>query len=197
MTGNRNFPAEYFLDHEAFRKDYNITPTVDFDLAPSIADSIGNSISILTSYSEKVHWWMPIISKRHLLDTLQDPEAKLSADTRLLLLTMKILLWRASEHANESPRTRAYITVKGVIHEVVSAGVLTLRLLQAQLLLTIYELGHGIYPAAYLSLGACSRYGIALQADKSIYPNTTYVDMREMEIEERRRSWWAVLILDR
>ena len=72
-------------------------------------------------------------------------------------------------------------------------------MLQAAVLIAVYEVGHAIYPAAYLTIGACARYGTMLGIDKlgldlmgdSLGP------LSWIEVEERRRVWWAVVLLDR
>lgn len=63
-------------------------------------------------------------------------------------------------------------------------------------LIALYEIGHGIYPSAYVSIGTCARYGLALGLDRelNVFDNSP---RRWIELEEKRRAWWAVLILDR
>jgi hypothetical protein len=60
----------------------------------------------------------------------------------------------------------------------------------------LYEIGHGIYPAAYLSIGSCIRYGGALGVNLAIEDIATK-SQDDVDSEERRRSWWAILVLDR
>jgi hypothetical protein len=85
------------------------------------------------------------------------------------------------------------------IDEAVLAGAMSCRLLQAQILLVLFEIGHAIYPAAYLSIGACARYGTALGVDASLRPDFQLQNssIERLNIEERKRAWWMVLILDR
>ena len=70
------------------------------------------------------------------------------------------------------------------------------------LCMKLYEMGHAMYPAAYLTVGECSRYGLAMGLYRSCSP-TSVIEDAEMrgrswnEIEENRRVWWAVLIFDR
>ncbi|UKZ53304.1 hypothetical protein TrVGV298_007096 [Trichoderma virens] len=73
---------------------------------------------------------------------------------------------------------------------------MSLQVLQATIFVALYEIGHAIYPAAYLTVGACARYGIALGLDQLMTNNSGF-DRSWMEVEEKRRSWWAVLALDR
>ncbi|KAF5013096.1 hypothetical protein F66182_15216, partial [Fusarium sp. NRRL 66182] len=70
----------------------------------------------------------------------------------------------------------------------------------AGILIAIFEIGDAIYPAAYLTVGACARYGVALGLDKINQDRMGGDHNRAvswMEIEEKRRAWWGILILDR
>ncbi|KAF2713108.1 hypothetical protein K504DRAFT_497936 [Pleomassaria siparia CBS 279.74] len=191
------FPPSYFLDHRVFQESSTALPNIDFVLPPSITDSFSSSEPILASYYEKIHWWMPIISKTRLEPDMRKSISVPSAELQLLVLAMKIILWHPAQHEPSDPLTRAYTTAKDTINEAVVSGVLSLRILQAQVLVAIYELGHAIYPAAYLSLGSCARYGMALGVDVSLQPGLFIPGVGDLEMEERRRTWWAILILDR
>jgi hypothetical protein len=62
-------------------------------------------------------------------------------------------------------------------------------------LLALYELGHGIYPAAYLTKkGTCARYAYALGIGACSLKNKRKV-LTRVEIEEQR-VWWSIVILD-
>jgi len=107
---------------------------------------------------------------------------------------MKLILWSPSE--NESPKTSAYLTAKCFQGELETADVFTGPALQAALLISLYEIGHAIYPSAYLSVGLCARFANALGIDRS---KTCRRDEQVgwVEVEERNRIWWAVLMIDR
>ncbi|RAL61502.1 hypothetical protein DID88_009431 [Monilinia fructigena] len=74
----------------------------------------------------------------------------------------------------------------------------SLILLQANILITLFEYGQAIYPAAWMSAGWCSRYAILLgingfdTSSQLIGSVDTWTEQ-----EERYRTWWGVLILDR
>jgi hypothetical protein len=80
-----------------------------------------------------------------------------------------------------------------------AVGVLSVHVLQANILTAIYEMGHAIYPAAYISVGTCARYGLALGIDKCVTGPPCESEWARfwVEIEEKRRAWWAIILLDR
>ena len=61
------------------------------------------------------------------------------------------------------------------------------------MLLCLYELRHAIYPSAFISISACTHY-TRINGGKAL--STTKV-LTLVEVEERRRIWWAIVILDR
>jgi hypothetical protein len=58
-------------------------------------------------------------------------------------------------------------------------------------MISLYELGHGIYPAAFSTVAACARYGTALGID-----DLAVTDLTRAGGEEKLRVWWGILIVD-
>ncbi|RAO70459.1 uncharacterized protein BHQ10_006471 [Talaromyces amestolkiae] len=89
-----------------------------------------------------------------------------------------------------------YTTVKTSISLLEATGCNSLDTIQCRLLLVLYEMGHGIYPAASISIGACARAArnLGLHPGSSEAAEPTSMEVIE---EERRRTWWAVHNLDR
>lgn len=142
-----------------------------------------------------IHLWMSIISKKRFYDHLLNPLISPRADFALLFLCMKLMNWMPADE-DSSPRTPLYLAAKQYFMEVETAGILTLQAMQAGILIGLYELGHAIYPAASLSISACARYGLSLGLDWRSSTNIAQ-QYNWVELEERRRVWWAVIILER
>nr|UYO77232.1 ACN38 regulatory protein [Trichoderma psychrophilum] len=144
-------------------------------------------------FFEHIHKWMPFISKKRFYDLYLQPSFQSRPDVALLLLALK-LITTFPPAGSRSPRTALYHATKHFSLEVQDS--FSILVLQAGLLVALYELGHGIYPAAYLSIGTCARYAHALGISVSRTVPTTRV-LTLVEVEERRRVWWAIVILDR
>nr|UIK22900.1 transcriptional regulator [Trichoderma rhododendri] len=144
-------------------------------------------------FFEHIHQWMPFISKKRFYDLYLQPSFHSRPDVALLLLALK-LITTFPPAGSRSPRTALYHATKHFYLEVEDS--FSLLVLQAGLLVALYELGHGIYPAAYLSIGTCARYAHALGINVSRTVPTARV-LTLVEVEERRRVWWAIIILDR
>jgi hypothetical protein len=189
------FPAAFFLDRQVFDYSHVEIPKPSLTVPTHIAEYIGDPQTIAANYWDSVHWWMPIISKKRFYNHVMNPLTPKTAELPLLLSCMKILLWRP---ANEPQPHAEHLAIKHTILEAENAGILTLPLLQAKILLTIFELGHAIYPAAYFSIASCARYGTALGVNKCLEANVlSNAPAAILEAEEKKRAWWAILILDR
>lgn len=102
------------------------------------------------------------------------------------------------DQADTSMSMGLYAKVKHLASSLEAGGIITIRLLQSYLLLAVYELCNAIHPAAYLTIGHCARLGYAIgvhdrrHAIQMLPPSISWT-----AVEEQRRVWWAVLILDR
>jgi hypothetical protein len=112
---------------------------------------------------------------------------------------MKLSCTPAADFAEEGPENfPLYQTAKRFCSEVEAAGLLSIHCLQAEVLVAIFEIGQAVYPAAYLTVGRCARYGTALgygdfgkTANEHTKPNSP------ADGEEGRRVWWGITMLDR
>ena len=166
-------------------------------IPPRIADLIGDTDELRTTadkYFAHVHPWMPFISKKRLYDIYLHLPLPTRPDLALLFLAQK-LITTLPPASPENIRTPLYHATKHFHLELESNSALSVHTLQANILIALYEVGHAIYPAAYLTIGSCARYAYALGISvKGMNPKkpTTMI-----EVEERRRIWWAIIILDR
>ncbi|RDW59937.1 hypothetical protein BP6252_13024 [Coleophoma cylindrospora] len=191
------FPPVFFLDADLFHRAQLELPLPGLTVPLYVSDLLGGTDSIremATSFFSDVHPWIPLISKvwfyNHLINPLSPPRA----DATLLLISIRLITWVPSIF--KDPYTPVYLATKQFFRELETAGTLNIRGVQAGVLIALYELGHGIYPAAYVSVGLCARFAVALGFDKDI-KRGNITGLPWDKLEERRRVWWAILILDR
>ncbi|KAL7792030.1 N-terminal binuclear Zn cluster-containing protein [Trichoderma ceciliae] len=190
------FLTERFLDPEAFSSAQLKVPEPDVDylVTRDVSDLVGDVSNIKATCDEfftSVHEWMPIVSKIQFMASLVSWLTYKRAELFFLILAMKLSCEQGS-----GPRTPLYQVTKHLQFRIENSGVLSLQVTQASVLISIYEMGHGIYPAAFLSIAACARYAAALGIDKSILGHNV-MGIPWNELEERRRVWWSILVLDR
>jgi len=175
------------------------TLAVPARLSPLI-DKASSIHSIASSFFATIHPWLPIISKQVFYKRLLNPLAGRRTELSLLTLSMKLCCTIPADEEGESAvKTSLYDAVKRFHYDVERAGFLSVHVLQAGLLIALYELGQAIYPAAYLTVGACARYGLAMGVNSFAVASSTdgYGLLSWNDIEERRRVWWAVQMFDR
>ena len=184
------------MDRELFQTLQHDFPSPLLHLPPAIHDSMHDLTLLTTRFFSWVHLWLPIIDKSSLQSQLAKQPLHLNQDVQILLFCMKLVMWAPGrDGTTRNPRTNEYHLAKQCCSAAEDAGMLTLQMLQAQILVSVYELAHGIYPAAYLTVGTCVRYGIALTLNKQ--RSTDVQGFTLADQEERRRVWWSSIILDR
>ena len=197
--GQPAFPSVFFLDASIFQQAQLELPKAGVIVPSYVNELIGDTRraeEAASYFFEHIHPWMPVISKRRFYRHLLNPLLQLREDTALLLLSIKLITWWPSSHS-KTAHTSLYLASKRYLAELQTAGIFSIQIVQASVLITLYELGHSIYPAAYFSIGVCGRYGAVLELDKDVNLHKSDGSTPWDELEERRRIWWAILILDR
>lgn len=153
------------------------------------------------------------VSKLHLYQELSKSLNPARADTVLFLITLQ--LYTQPDLDSEPAHGELYVLLKAACADAERNNVFSIRSFQATLLVALYEIANAIYPAAYLTVGHCARLSqmIGLHCgDKSpqiINPSSKLLHTMGIwmtfltcvgtatELEERRRAWWSIIILDR
>ncbi len=156
---------------------------------------MGEIRAAASRFFEHMHTWMPFISKKRFYDLHLTSQYRHRPDIILLLLALRLITTLPPTNPRNA-RTPLYNATKHFYLEVEGSSVFSVPVLQAGVLLALYEVGHGIYPAAYLTIGACARYAHALGMNINKLVETKKV-LTLVEVEEKRRVWWAIVILDR
>lgn len=191
-----SFPAVYFLDSSLFERSLGQIPNSTSTIAGDLQAYVGSKASLrdhASEYFSTIHTWLPFISQKRFYERVLSPLVPTQADHVLLLVAIKLV---TTSPSNPDPRSMIYRKIKLIITEIEIMGNLTLKILQALILVALYELGHAVYPSAYLTIGQCARYGIALGLNKTIAASVRSHQTLPIE-EEERRMWWAIVILDR
>jgi hypothetical protein len=94
--------------------------------------------------------------------------------------------------AKDKPDTLSplYALLKTSIAIVEAAGINTLDVVRARLLVSLFEVGHGI-PAAYMSLAATARAAVMIGINQTIHAASS------PDREDGLRVWWGIVMLDR
>ncbi|PKK51772.1 hypothetical protein CI102_3140 [Trichoderma harzianum] len=191
-TQTNRFPPSFFIDPYIFQSCSVQIPQSRITVPSRVIEYLEDVAlfkGLVAEFFATIHQWMPIISRIRLHSLLTNqPLHQQEPDAILLLLSIKLILSVPEQNKSES---EIYVTAKQFFLMVEMAGCLTLQLVQAGIMISLYELGHGIYPAAFSTVAACARYGTALGID-----DLAVTDLTRAGGEEKLRVWWGILIVD-
>ncbi|OQE32501.1 hypothetical protein PENFLA_c001G09247 [Penicillium flavigenum] len=203
-----NKHCDYLLPAEAPR----LLPVPDWaDLTPSnlrhtlevqVSSNVGDRLQVQAAaafYFRTVNTWFPIISEPYYNIRLSNIRVQTaSAPSDLSLLTLCMALVCKGPVGGELPlSTRSmYASLKSFVALLEAMGTNSLEMLQSRLLLTVFEIGHAMFPSAYISAAANMRAAVSLGI------NATCEDLRKAfrdprKVEDARQTWRGIVITDR
>jgi hypothetical protein len=182
------------IRHEGIRK-----PTVDVTICGDTSKVLGTCEEVLVmagKYFDNLSHRLPFISRGRFCSRLPSLYTHPHADFSLLCLCIH-LVTQYPPRSGKNMQSSLYVMIKGHIGLLEASGYLSVEFVQARLLVSIFEMGHGIYPAASISIGACARAARALGLHKKRTENPLLDDTARIRAEERRRIWWEIVNVDR
>lgn len=177
------------------------------DVRRSIIQKLQSSTpeAIIALYCNYIETWFPILSTSRLRDKVPRTWGEVSLDVALLYLSIDLVtVW---PEVDTDPTTEievpcqeftsTYLQIKSSLALIEGLGVNSFQVIQSRLLLTLFEVAHGFYPAAYISIGAAVRALDALEISwgtDNLAPGSLPDDVKH---EYKILTWCGVLILDR
>jgi hypothetical protein len=169
------------------------------DQVHNIIQATGRFIDDVTvRYFRGIHEWIPVISRREFQNHLIYSSAPARADFSLLLLSMCLITYYSSQitpqHINQDAM---YLTTKMLFAHVQAFMSSSLNLIQAGILISIYEYAHCKLDTAYNSITNCAKMAHAI----GLHKLKSSLDPQEHEAglkgEEERNTWWGIVIYER
>ncbi|KAJ0115829.1 hypothetical protein J7T55_003998 [Diaporthe amygdali] len=197
--GRTKFPAVMFLDSDIYKYCGISVPNPNTDIPMEVLEILASSNVVeetATSYFNTIHRWFPFISKKRMNLGISLSDG--GPDLALLFLAMRLVTTAPTPEMRSAADSHLYTACKRFLAQLESAGTLSILYLQALILVALYEFGHSVYPAAWMTSGSCVRYA-AMLGLPSYQESCTILGQCSTwtEAEERRRVWWATHILDR
>ncbi|KAM5357669.1 hypothetical protein ACJZ2D_016041 [Fusarium nematophilum] len=150
------FPSALFLDIDCFKNAGMRLPApliqIPLDVL-GILTQDNNVVDIASLYFKTVHAWMPIVSKKRI--ELGIPLRNSGPDLAMLFLAMRLV---TSPPGDCPSASSLYSLSQSFLALFESSGEVSIFCLQAMILVALYEYSHAIYPAAWMTVGACARY---------------------------------------
>jgi hypothetical protein len=154
-----------------------------------------------SKYCREIEPWFPTVSRPRFWGQL--PSAWDEADLDVALLCLCIVLLTtpppSSPEVDNDPSEfkSLYLCVKVIITSTEGLGLNSSLIVHARILVTLFEVGHGFYPAAYISIGATFRAASALETHPVADDSPLHSLDSEAKREETVFMWCGILILDR
>jgi hypothetical protein len=180
--------------HEPLQKT-----TVEVAICRDAIEILGNHdevTAITTDYFDTLSNRIPFIWKDRFNSRLHSVHTNPHADFSLLCLCIYLIVQYPPKYG-QNVQSSVYAIIKGHISLLEASGFLSLEFVQARLLLSIFEIGHGLYPAASISIGACARTARAFGLNKKRFGNSFSDYSARQRAEEEKRVWWEIVNLDR
>lgn len=159
-----------------------------------------NFDEIKDRYFHGIHMFVPIICPdrfNNKLDKLQ--RAAPSPDLSLLFLSMCLATYHPefSHPQNTEPPdlTTLYLMTKTLFAQVQASSSLSLHLIQAGVLIAVYEYASGRNSDSLATIGYCARLGISHRLHL-VTPSRATDDEPFTQVEEWN-TWWSIFICER
>ncbi|KAL2066647.1 hypothetical protein VTL71DRAFT_2719 [Oculimacula yallundae] len=155
-------------------------------------------LSSCSTYFSFIHPWLPILSKDILFDQILSQRSMPKGDVTILMLMVHLLSQLHQPIEIEVGRSeQLYSTAKGLYGYWMSTGKPSIVLVQAGILLAVYEHTQALHDETYLTLGACARMGYILGLDRTLSHDFQPSPEEEHTAIRQRQVWWGIIILER
>jgi hypothetical protein len=157
-------------------------------------------INIVEQFFGGIYRFVPIVSRNRIQGVIAGiPVITPPADFSVLLLTICLTTYHQKPLEKSLPgidQESLYIATKSLFSKVQTAtsvqDQLSLSLVQAGILIAVYEYARGMVDSAYLSIGTCARMGYAARIHER-----TRLPGKGTRSKEECNTWWAILIYER
>ncbi|KAK4957081.1 hypothetical protein LTR10_005039 [Elasticomyces elasticus] len=155
--------------------------------------------STLVAYQQAIEPWFPIATRLH--GRLRSTWDETSLDATLLCLSLALLTASPSSTPNNAGTAfepeSLYLQTKSSLALAEGLGLNSLSIIQSRILVTLFEVSHGFYPAAFISIGATVSAIDALE----VHPGGDTLQHRSPDgaanDDEIIMTWCGILVLDR
>ncbi|KAK3074967.1 hypothetical protein LTR53_002136 [Teratosphaeriaceae sp. CCFEE 6253] len=186
------FPAAWYLDSVAARGlEFTVPGDLTWEEINGIAFTVNieEAVGIVEHHARTTHCWFPVAA-------VTTPLTR--ADTVALFVSMALVSQGQDQSPSSDSHAPVYYSLKAALAACEQRGQLSTDYIAATVLTGVYEMVHGMYPAAYFTVGSSARACCAVGLhDKRFATQLPAKVDTWTEVEERRRLWWATLILDR
>ena len=160
---------------------------------------------ISVRYFQGIHTFVPIISRRRFHAQLLSFGANPQADFALLVLCMALLIYSADSFDHPGPQggrrvedLTLYVATKSLMAQAQALRAPATHLVQAGVLLAVYEYAHGHPEQAFVTIGSYARMAYAARLRSTHSLTRTAAPWTDWTTEEEEINiWWGIRICER
>lgn len=147
-------------------------------------------------YFGTINTWFTVVERTSFEERMGMMWAEPSAEIGLLALCMHLIVRPPEESPVVSMQSSLYHSVKTLCGIVAAKTPLSIAILQSNLLVCLYELGHLMPQQAYLTLGMCSTIVRAFGwLEESFWGQDQWM-LRARELKLCSILWWSMVFLE-
>ncbi|ROW14233.1 hypothetical protein VPNG_04252 [Cytospora leucostoma] len=165
----------------------------------SVTEIVGDRLtseSIVRYYFGTINAWFTIVERAGFEPRFEQMWSEPSAETGLLLLSMFLIVRAPEEDTGASMQNSLYHFAKTLCTLVAIKAPLSISLLQANLLVCLYELYHFMPQQAYMTLGSCVTIVRAFGwLDENFWSHERWI-VRPRELKISSILWWSMMFLE-
>ena len=152
--------------------------------------------NVVAYYFNSTNIWFTIIEKDVFQSRVEDMWSNPSAETGIVILSM-FLATRTPQANHPSAMTDGlYISTKTLFSLIQSKLPLSVSLMQAQLLIAMYEFAHSMPQQAYMSIGQCYQMSKAFGWHNKLFWTEERQRMAARDLKLCSILWWAIVFVD-
>ncbi|KAK3393696.1 hypothetical protein B0H63DRAFT_516866 [Podospora didyma] len=164
-----------------------------------LSDILGNRQGVeyvASLYFGGVNTWFTIIERTTFDRQLEDMWANPSAEICALVLCMRLVTRAPNANPVSGMGDSFYLSVKTMLNLVQSKVALSIPLLQAELLVAMYEFAHSMPQQAYMTVGRCFQMSRAFNWHYKPFWSQERQSMVPADLKLCSILWWAIVYVD-
>ncbi len=150
----------------------------------------------VSAYFGGVNTWFTIIERAGFERELNETWDNLSAEASVLTLCMALIARPPHQKSSKGMGDTVYHSTKAILSLVQSKVPMSVQLLQAELLVAMYEYSHSKPQQAYLSLGRCLQITKALEWHNPVFWSIERQGSMPKDMKLCSILWWAIVYID-
>lgn len=183
------------FDSGAFLKS-SVNIAITEKLALAVGD-VSAVRAVASRYFNSIHLWFPVLLETDYYERVPSMFSQPRAEYSLLSLSMALVVIVPPEKEIWESFSSLYMLVKSSIAIVEAADIHSLEVVQARLLVSLFEVGHAIEPAAFMSLATTARAAVAIGLNQKLDVTGSANKEVYSKAEQGLRVWWGIVMVDR